>query len=229
MPSPIPTTVRVLTRDEITRLLAASRDHPDEPWLFTALATGLRRGELLALQWQDIDLEQGTLVVHRTMDGAGKFGEPKTGRREFALPLFLIPILQEHRRGQNEVKQQAADVWQESDLIFPDPLGGSLDAVHLRNALSEVAARAGVPPLHFHALRHTACSLMLEAGIPLVVVQAILGIHRVALPLARLSPLSLAMLREAMVKLDSLFRPLLPLDQSREPEQQSPYLNASDH
>jgi len=206
----IPTSLRVLTRDEITRLLAAAHDHGDETWLITALATGLRRGELLALQWSDLDGEQGTLLVRRTVDSAGKVAKLKTGHRQIVLPALLLTIFEQHRLRLDAVKQAAGAAWQDHDLVFPDPRGGLLDPAHLRQSLQEMAERAGVPPFLFHALRGTTLTLLLEAGVPLPVAQAILGIHRVASPLARLSLMSLAMFREAAAKLDTTFRDVLP-------------------
>lgn len=207
----VPTTLRVLKRDEVKRLLAAVNDHsPDKTWLVTALATGLRRGELLALHWADIDLEQGILAGRRMVDDAGKLSEPKTGHRAFALPGLLIAILQQHRRSQDTIKQVMGVAWRENDLVFASPSGGLLNAAALSRSLDEIAAQAGIAPVRFHALRRTACFLMLSAGIPPAVVQAILGIHRIASPLARLSPLSFAMHREAAAKLDAAFRDMLP-------------------
>lgn len=207
----IPTALRVLNRDEVRRLLAAASDHsPDKTWLVTALATGLRRGELLALRWDDIDLEPGILAVRRAVDDAGKLSEPKTEQRAFALLGLLIAMLQQHRQSQDTIKQVAGVAWREDDLVFPSPSGGFLNAATLSRSLDEIAARAGIVPVRFPVLRGTACFLMLEAGIPPVVVKAILGIHRVSSPFTHLSPLSLAMYKEAASKLDGVFRELLP-------------------
>lgn len=207
----IPTTLRVLKRDEVKWLLAAASDHsPDKTWLVTALATGLRRGELLAIRWTDIDLEQGTLAVRRAVNSSGKVAEPKTGRRVSVLPELLIPLLQQQRQVQDVMKQEQGAAWQEGDLVFASTSGGLRDAADLSRSLDEIAAQAGIAPVRFPALRHTACFLMLSAGIPPALVQAIVGIHRIASPLVRLSPLSLAMYREAAAKLDAAFRDVLP-------------------
>jgi integrase len=210
MGHPLPTTLRTLTRDEIQRLLAAAQHHESETWLLMALVTGLRRGELLALRWVDVDCQQGTLMVRSTVDGTGGVVEPKTGPRKLVLPALLIPTLQQHRQRQDERKQGQGAVWREDDLVFPDPCGGLLTGAALRRSLDAIAARAEVAPVRFHALRRTTMSLMLEAGISPAMVQAMLGIRQVALPLAHLSPLSLAMQREAMVKLDASLHHLLP-------------------
>lgn len=210
-----PNTHRPLTLDEVQRLLTASRGHPDEALLITALATGLRRGELLALQWQDGDLDQGTLAVRRTVrllhSNEERDAEPKTGYRDIVLPEFLVGVLRKHRLRQDELKQAAGPAWQERDLVFPNPSGGSRRPDQLWRMMQQMARRAHLPQVGFHALRQTTLSLLLlELRVPLPVAWAMLGVRRGAAPFASLSPVSLAPYREAAAKLDALFRALLP-------------------
>ena len=190
------------------RLLAAARGHPDEALLIVALGTGLRRSELLALRWQDSDLTQGTLAVRRTVDIEGHEAAPKTagGRREIVLPGLLIEVLQQQRTHQDEAKQAAGAAWQERELVFASPSGGFRDPAHLRRFLHEIAERAGMGSVGFHALRQTTTFLLLSLGVPTQVVLDMLGLRRTTQPFSFLSPVSLALHREAMAKLDALLR-----------------------
>jgi len=195
---------RPLTLDEVKRLLAATHGYPDEALLIVALATGLRRGELLALRWSDLDVAQGTLTVRRTLNREGYEAEPKTGSREMLLPGFLTPIFQQHRRLQDEARPVAGAEWQERDLVFANATGGLLDPTHLSRVVREVASQAGVPSLSFHTLRQTTASLLWDT----------LGYRHRARPHSQ----AVAQRREVAANLDALFRSLLPEGHSGLPD-----------
>ena len=113
--------IQPLSMQQIRQLLIASHGHRLEALFILALATGMRRGELLALKWQDLDLEQGTLQVRRILTripsklpGKGfEEAEPKTGkgRRSIVLPSFTVEALKLHRLRQREVKLKAGPAW----------------------------------------------------------------------------------------------------------------------
>ncbi len=224
MPHPIPQNLRPLALDEVKRLLAAARGHPDEALMIVALATGLRRGELLAVRWQDIDVARGTLTVRHTLHLMSRDevdeAELKTGRREIALSGIVSEVLQEHRQSLDEAKQAAGAAWQEHDLVFPRPSGGYRRPDQLSQDVRELARRADIPPLSFHALRWTTTSLLLSLGVPPQVVQEMLEIARGILPLARLSSTTLALHHEAVANLDDLFRTLVPFHHPGSPASQ---------
>ncbi len=104
-----------------------------EAILTLAVTTGMRRGELLGLHWQDIDFERGSLQVRRTMNRISGHGlretEPKTAqsRRNIVLPQFVVEVLKEHRARQREECLQAGDAWKDHDLVFSTRRGGFLD------------------------------------------------------------------------------------------------------
>ena len=216
--------LRPLDQNEVKRLLAAARGHPDEALLIVALGTGLRRGELLALRWQDSDLTQGTLAIRRTVDIEGHEAAPKTagGRREIVRPGLLIEVLQQQCTHQDEAKQAAGAAWQERELVCASPSGGFRDPAHLRRFLHEIAERAGMGSVEFHALRQTTTFLLLSLGVPLQVIQDILGLQRATLPFTLTRSGRLAAQREAMVKLDDLFRMLLPEETVTPSERNAP-------
>lgn len=206
------THLQPLTLDEVKRLLVAARGHPDETLLIVALALGLRRGELLALRWDDIDFAHTILSIHRTMHHPHRESEPKTGRREILLPDFLIKVFQHHRRHQNKAKQEAGERWQERDLVFANTSGGVLEPNRLSLSFREIGEVAGVVSGSFHRLRCTTTALLLSVGVPPQIVQDILGIRNVNSALLHTEqPLRLAR-QDAMAKLDDLFRTLLSVD-----------------
>ncbi len=111
--------IQPLTMEQARLLVQVVRGHRLEELIILALTTGMRRGELLGLKWQDIDLEKGTLQVRRTLDYYGKLGyvenEPKTakGRRNIALSSFVVEKLKLYRIQQTEVQSQAGDAWED--------------------------------------------------------------------------------------------------------------------
>lgn len=143
-----------------------------------AATTGLRRGELLALRWRDVDLKAGTLRVTRAADEV--VGEPivfkrtKTGKgRTVTLMDAAVMCLKQHRK-QQAAEKLAAKVWSDHGLVFPssrgEPWRPSTFSVHW--ARLEAVKAAGI---RFHDLRHTHATLMLRAGVPVDAVGKRLG------------------------------------------------------
>jgi integrase len=195
--------------NEARAFLAAAVGH-DLVALFTlALHTGMRRGELLGLRWQDVDLDRGALAVRRTMtrgqDGLA-FGEPKSaaGRRALALPAPCVDALRSHRVRQLERRLQLGAAWQDTDLIFERGDGTLLHPNTVTYAFQHVAAHAGVPRIRFHDLRHTAATLMLANGEHPKIVQERLGHADISMTLNRYSHVSMDMQRDAADRLAAL-------------------------
>lgn len=146
-----------------------------------ALASGARLGELLALRWQDVDTERGAIRITRTLtrtEHGMEIGETKTASSRRTIPLgrAAMASLRTHRLAQAEERLRnglgkAAD----DDLVFADQLGRPVDAPHVSHAFHTVLARAGLPRVRFHDLRHTAATLLLEAGLHPRVVAERLG------------------------------------------------------
>ena len=143
-----------------------------------AATTGLRRGELLALRWRDVDLEAAVLRVTRSSDEVpGKpvaFKHTKTGKgRTVALMAATVTCLQVHRQAQTAARL-AAKRWVDRGLVFPNPHGEpwrpSTFSVHWgRNAAVKAAG------IRFHDLRHTHATILLRAGVPVDAVSKRLG------------------------------------------------------
>lgn len=146
-----------------------------------AYTIGLREGEVLALRWQDIDLEARTLrvarTVRRTKGAIDVYEEPKSRRSRRALPLTmeLVALLRARQDRQRQQRKDNTTVWHLSDLVFTDAAGRSLSATQVLRELREVERAAKLPLVTFHDLRHSANSILAAAGVPAEVRAAILG------------------------------------------------------
>jgi integrase len=145
-----------------------------------AIVLGLRRGELLGLTWEAVDLDEGRLWVRQTLawvEGRPRVQQPKTraSRRVIPLPDVVVTALREHRKRQDDERADAGDRWTDSGFVFTTKLGGPMSPYALTKYWHAVRAKAGVPTLRFHDLRHTAVSLLLALGVPPHVVREIAG------------------------------------------------------
>ena len=183
---------RFLNASEARSFLEAARGDAFEGLYILAIGTGLRRGELLGLHWRDVDLSRGLLSVNWTQirderDGLS-LDSPKTehSRRRLRLDADVVEALRAHHRRQADQRLKAGEAWEENDLVFPNEIGRPLNPSNLitrsfwplrdRAGLGPGSTATGTPPaLRFHDLRHTAGSLMLEAGVPLKIVSERLG------------------------------------------------------
>jgi integrase len=165
--------IRYLTNHELAALLDAtppgSYGRLERVLYLTAAMTGLRRGELLALRWQDVDTNVGVIRVRRTYS-RGRFDAPKTRRSSRAVPLAA------RVREELETHRTASRWGEEHDLVFAHPESGRvLDPSRVRKRFQAAARRAGLRPIRFHDLRHTFGTRMAAAGAPIRAVQEWLG------------------------------------------------------
>lgn len=156
-------------------------------WL-TLATTGLRRGELLGLEWRDIDLDARRLSVRRAVtvvNGRPVATEPKTvkGRRTLALDTATVAALREHRRAQLAERIRHADVWHDSGLVFCHEDGSAIHPEQLSRAFTRHAKAAGVPAIGIHGVRHSYATAALAAGESLKVVSERLGHASVSMTL----------------------------------------------
>lgn len=203
--------VQPLTPEQARRLLEAVRGHRLEGILTLALATGMRRGELLALRWRDINFEDKSLRIRHTVDRITGYGyienEPKTptSRRNIMLPNFVIDVLKQHRSGQLEAREKAGATWEDNDLVFCNTHGGYLSPDYLLEVFDKLIEEAGLPRIRFHDLRHSAATILLSMGIHPKVVQELLGHSKIGITMDTYSHVLPAMHREAMNEMDDLF------------------------
>jgi integrase len=146
-----------------------------------ALATGMRRGELLALQWGDIDLDSGTLRVERSLEEtkAGlRLKSPKTkrGRRNISLPPSAVVVLRAHKVKLLELRLALGmgNIAPET-LVFSTIEGGLLRPRNLSKAWSRVQAEKKLPRVSFQALRFSHVSVLIRSGVDVLTISRRLG------------------------------------------------------
>ncbi|MQA87719.1 MAG: tyrosine-type recombinase/integrase [Streptosporangiales bacterium] len=201
---------RGLTADQARRLLKAARDERLYALYVLALCLGLRRGELLGLRWEDIDLDAGTLEVVRTLqrvDGELRFVRPKTDDSERTVPLpgLCTEALREHRERQCIEQSEAGTTWRDHGLVFPSEVGTPMEPDNLRRSWGRVGTAAGLDRVRFHDLRHTCVTLLLNLGVPPQVVREIVGHSDIEVTMTIYAHASLDERRHALGKLDDLF------------------------
>lgn len=201
----------VMTDDEC-RLFLKALDGERLGTMFSfALGTGLRPGEYLALQWKDLDLDQGMATVRRAVvrlkGQKWKFTEPKTrsSSRPISLPGGLVSELRAHRIRQFEERLRLGAVWQDHDLVFPSELGTPLTQSNITQVYKRVLAKAGLRrSLRLYDLRHTHATLLLAAGIHPKVVSERLGHSTIALTLDVYSHVLPSMQAQAAERLNAM-------------------------
>jgi integrase len=169
--------LRPLTVDEVGAFRQAIAGHRFEALFLTALGTGLRQGELLALRWSDVDTDAGILTVRHTLERkTGALAEPKTerSRRVLRLPLPVTVTLR-RLRARQDAERSAARVWNAAGYVFTNRTGGPLDSTNVTQTFQTVLERAGIRRQRFHDLRHAFATLQLEAGAELFDVSRALG------------------------------------------------------
>ncbi len=170
-----------LTSEQAHLLLEKVKEHQLETILILALATGMREGELVGLRWSDVDLEVGMLRINRTVTyvtGYGNVvGEPKTakGKRNIMLPHFVVIALRRHYVVQEKRRLELGSTWIARDLVFPEKNGDFIVANTLLRRFHRLLKEVGLPRMRFHDLRHSTATLLLSMGVPLKVVQELLG------------------------------------------------------
>jgi integrase len=173
--------VEILTPEQVKIVLDTLRGH----WLYPigalALATGVRRGELLGLQIRDLNLDAATLTVQRSLEEtkAGlRLKPPKTkhGRRTISLPPGAVALLRAHWRQQLEYRVALGIGKPSADaFVFSKPDGAPLSPDNVSRDWIRVGRSLGLPRVRFHALRHTHASALIAGGLDVVQVARRLG------------------------------------------------------
>ncbi len=203
-PRPEKREMQVWDKEEVDRFLDHARGDRLYAFYVLAVATGMRIGELFALEWSDIDFERAQVTVQRTLEEIGgrlRVKEPKTpnARRKIDLPQFALQALQDHRRRMLAEGHIAGPV-------FCDTQGGYLRRQNvLRRSFRPLVEAAGVRRLRLHDLRHTAATLLLAAGENAKVVSERLGHANIRITLDTYAHVLPTMQRDAARKLDVLF------------------------
>ncbi|SRR5579875_264459 len=179
--------LRLMTLEQARTLIEIGKGHSFEVPLILGLGLGRRAGELLALQWNAINWQDGSLHVYQIWHcSQGLLAQPSfhpaKHPRSILLPQGVITCLQEHAAHQQQERARAGDRWQPLDLVICTEDGMALSPDRLTPLMQDLLRQAQFPALRFHELRHTTTHLLLLAGLAPQIVGEILGIGRQVLP-----------------------------------------------
>ena len=176
-----------------------------------AVTTGMRRGELLALRWRNVDLKNGQITINQaleqTKDGV-RFKTPKTdrSRRGVALPSFVVDILKAHKKEQAETRLKLGSAYQNNDLVFPRPDGTVWPPDSFSTAFAAFVRRSKLPQVRLHDLRHSHATQLLLQGVHPKIVSERLGHSKVGITLDTYSHVLPGMQEDAAEKIDVALR-----------------------
>lgn len=167
--------------EQARTLVAATADDRLGALWATMLGTGMRRGEALALRWEDIDLDAGTLHVRRSVTTVrGQVVESDGGKtdaaaRRIVLGADLVAVLRDHRKRQAAERLAAGAVWEDTGTVFVEEDGRPIHPNKASTAFTRAAEATGLPSIGLHGLRHTHATMLLRAGVPIPAVAQRLG------------------------------------------------------
>ncbi|CAA9472083.1 MAG: Integrase [uncultured Rubrobacteraceae bacterium] len=196
-----------LTPDQARAFLEAARGDRFEALFVLALQCGLREGELLGLRWDDVDLEDGTLRVRRTLSETRDgpiFEPPKNGKgRNVPLTGAAAEALRDHLARQ---MREIGDEYQDKGLVFASQTGKTMSASNVVNRhFRPLLQRAGLPRVRLHDLRHTCATLLLIKGVHPKYVQELLGHANISITLDTYSHVIPGMGNQTMDAMEEIF------------------------
>lgn len=200
--------LKTLTRQQAKVLLDAATSDRLHALYVLALTSGARRGELLGLKWDDVDLERGIVEIQRTLQRTPHgltFVEPKTqrSRRQVILTRTAVDALKKHYARQLEERLRLGPAWEDDNLVFCNQVGRPLESSNLlQRSFYPLLERAGLPRIRFHDLRHTYATLALGQGVHPKVVSDALGHANISITLDTYSHVTPAMHQQAAEALD---------------------------
>lgn len=210
-----------LSQADVIKLLSEAKSEPLYPLIMTAILSGMRKGEILGLQWQNVDLENGYIKVEKSLcrvaNGEDKKGrqrtkvillEPKneTSKRTIPISTQLITILKEYKEKQEQYKEGASDFYNNKlNLVFPNYLGNFMSEREVLRSFYSVLDKYGIPRVRFHDLRHTYASLLMESETDSKVIQELLGHSSISTTLDIYTHLKLEQKRNSVDKMAKMF------------------------
>lgn len=181
----------VLSEEEVKRIIAETREESLYPIVVTTLGTGMRKGEVMALRWQDIDFEEKKIYVRHNLcrveepepDVKGhrrvtyKLLEPKNKKSMRVIPMLdeVYFALMEQKRRQDIEKEQYIEIYEDRGFVFANPTGNYLPQRGFMDDYYAFLRKYGIKKVRFHDLRHTFASLLIESDVSMKVVQELLG------------------------------------------------------
>ena len=203
--------LRVWTSHQARRFLDCVEDHRLRALWHLALGTGARRGELLGLRWQDVDLADGTVTIQRSLtviDGIARLLGTKTSRcRRLTIGASVVDAL-ERQRVEQEAELLESDRVEHNawGLVFTTPSGRYVNPSGVSWVFHGLVRAHDLPAIRLHDLRHTHASLLLELGVPIKVISERLGHTTIATTMDIYAHLVPAMDQQAMAAFDTAIR-----------------------
>lgn len=204
---------QVYDKKEVANLLEAAKGTRFDIPIRLAVGLGLRRGELLALQWSDIDFQNNILSVNKNLvyvDKKYTVGESKaqSGIRKLAAPPSLMEALRHHKVRQMENKLAFGKDYQDNRLICCRPDGRPIHTASFSQEFNRFLKSHGLKHIRLHDLRHTNATLMLQMGVPAKVASERLGHASISITLDTYTHVVQELNQEAAEKLEDIFVPL---------------------
>ncbi len=152
--------------------LAEEENHPLFPLIFVQVCTGARRGETLALTWDNVDLEIGEFRIERSLGrrSTGLVVDPpkaERGRRTIRLPAVAVEVLRRHKRQQQEHIARFSEIYEDNNLVSADEVGRFVNPMNFSRAVKAMAARVGHANMRDHDLRHFHISQASDLNVPI--------------------------------------------------------------
>mgnify|MGYP001209120725 FL=1 len=181
----------VLTKDEVERLQKEAKDDELYPIVITTVYSGMRKGEVMALKWENVDMNEKRIFVKNSLcrivdDKVDEQGhrharyvimEPKTKKSVRMIPMLdeVYEALLEQKRRQDLDKEKYKDIYQDQGFVFADCTGNFLAQRPFMNKYHKFLKKYNIQDIRFHDLRHTFASLLIEQDVSMKVVQELLG------------------------------------------------------
>ena len=210
-PKPQETEIEILNNGELARLLQEARPTRSFPAILLAATTGMRRGEVLAVRWRDLDLDDAVLTVNQAVEEtkAGvRLKSPKTkrSRRNITLPALTVEELRRHKVRQLEERMKLGLGRDHDGLVFTDLEGGLVRSRNLTKEFGRIVKRTGLRPVTFHGLRHSHITTLLDEGVNPKVVSERAGHASVAITLQIYGHVIPNMQADAAARVDAALR-----------------------
>lgn len=214
--------IEVFSVDQQNDFLEIIKGHEFEILFLLAIGTGLRRGELLALRWSDIDFENKTINVDSNIQQAYIFEDEETKRlekieqepktvnsfRTVPIPSKVLDKLQEHKQKQEQYKLAFQEIYIDNDFVICDKYGKALDVKRPTRMFYSIQKKMGIPEdekIKFHGLRKTYATRLFEKEVPPKTVQMLLGHSEISITLDIYTQVMENKKVEAIEKIDDIF------------------------
>lgn len=213
-----------LNEEQVKKMLELVSAEAPHYHLITLIATigGLRRSEILGLRWRDCDFSKNAVMVNQTLHyvrGTGliiKETKNAKSRRAVTLPAGLMELLKKYKAMQNEKRLAVGDLWQDNDLVFTGWNGKPFFPDNVTSWFKQFMVDNELPPVNFHTLRHTSCSLLISEGLHAKVISSRMGHSGIQITMNTYGHLFEASQREAADALAHLVTPPKPENKQSE-------------